>query len=522
MTLAGQVLHLVRRELRGIAPWLVLMGLVLIVAVVRSTESTVLGSAALPTSIVIMLCLALASAMRVMADSPARADAYWATQPIDARALAVAKLLACLCVTALCGVAMVITMHDWGYSLTTAVTSTVMTVAGMTVWSLGVAVVASACAQRALAWSVVGSLVLMTQLFGERLNFTAHLERGWVALATCTSLAVGAIALIAIYRRRPERSVHRVGAIALGGLLLVSSTIRPPSRSGMVASRTGAWSSFDSDSVTLQLSTVGQPECEGQWIFLPLDILSPAWARVELTRPRTTLILANGDSVALVNTDWMQSVGIWGSLVTPALFPHTLDDETSTGSRRVRRADIGFVLPAGQRDRVCGRVTRIDLRVQQRSATGVELMRVPLVVGAAGDAPGVRVRVREVGRAKALPTITAEIASLVSLHGRSDVDVEGIDFALWHQRSGTAIRLEYQGGDGLARAADLQGLSRMSRTQRIGVERSSKRLPTGLKTMENMQLVVVAPVWRPRKERRVTADVSLPLAVMQSSTAAHQ
>ena len=508
MTLARQLLHLVQRELRGIAPWLVLMGLVLIFAVVRSTESTVLGSAPLPTSIAIMLCLALASAMRVMADSPARADAYWATQPIDARALAVAKLLACLSVTALCGVAMVITMYDWGYSLTTAVTSAVMTVAGMTVWALGVAIIASACAQRALAWFVVGSLVIITQLFGERLIFTAHLERGWVALATCTSIAVGAIALIAIYRRRPERSVHRLGAIALGGLLLVSSTIRPPSRSGMVASRAGAWSSFDSDSVTLQLSTVGQPECEGQWIFLPLDILSPAWARVELTRPRTTLILANGDSVALVNTDWMQSVGIWGSLVTPSLFPHTLDDETSTGSRRVRRADIGFVLPAGQRDRVCGRVARIDLRVQQRSATGAELMRVPLAVGAAGNAPGVRVRVLDVERGKVRPTVTAEIASLVSVHGRFGVDVEGIDFALWNQRSGTAIRLDYQGGDGLARAADLQGLLRMSRTQRFGMERSSKGLPTEFKAMENMQLVVVAPVWRPRAERRVTADVS--------------
>jgi hypothetical protein len=519
MTLARQLLYLVRRELRGIAPWLVLMGLVLTVAVLRSTESTVLGGEALPTSIAIMLCLALASAVRVMADSPARADAYWATQPIDARALAMAKVLACLCVTALCGVAMVITMYDWGYSLTTALTSAVMTVAGMTVWLLGVAVVASVCARRAIAWFVVGSLVIITQLFGERLIFTAYLELGWVALATCTSLAVGAIALIAIYCRRPQRSVHRVGAIALGGLLLVSSTVRPPHHSGIAASRTTASSSFDSDGVMLQLSTVGQPECEGQWIFLPLDIMSPAWARVELTSPRTTLILANGDSVALVNTDWMQSVGIGGSLVSASLFPRTMDDEASTERYRVRRVDIGFMLPAAQRDQVCGHVARIDLLVQQRFATGAELIRVPLVSGAESNAPGLRVRLRDVEWEKALPVITAEVGSLISARHTSDVDVEGIDFALVNPRNGAVVRLDYQGRDRLARTFDLQGLVRLSYTQRLGVDRPTRQLRSAIPTWEQMQLVVVAPVWRPRADRRVTANVPPSLVARRDSPA---
>jgi hypothetical protein len=261
--------------------------------------------------------------------------------------------------------------------------------------------------------------------------------------------------------------------------------------------------------------------CEGELLVLPLDITSPAWARVELTRPVVTVKLADGDSLSLVNADWMQSVGAWGALVPPALYSRALDDEPTRDNRRVRRVEMGFLVPAGQRDRVCGRVTGVDLRVQQRAATGVELMRLPLVAGAMGEAPGVRLRVRDLSPGRGGPAITMEFASLVSARTAPSVDIEGSDFSLLNQRTGTVVRLENRDSEATVRAADLHSLSRMTRTQRLAVERVGRRgQAAGMMTTEPTQLIVVAPVWRPRTERRVTADVSRSLAIMQSSTTA--
>jgi len=516
MTLKRQVVYLLRRELRGGMPWIALMVLLAGGAVVQSTDFAPLGREPLPTATAVMLCLALASAVRISIDSPSRSDSFWAIQPIDARALAVAKLLANLCLTILCGVALLVIMLDWGYPLDSTIAASLMMVAAMTVWSLGSALIVAACGQRAFAWAAVGSVVTATLLLRERVTLAAHLGSGWVMLATLASLIAGAVMLVSMYRRRLGRRAQRIGALVTGALLLFVSTLRPVNHLDKPTS--GA---DDADSVYVELAMTGQPICEGELLVLPLDITSPAWARVELTRPEVTLKLADGDSLSLVNADWMQSVGAWGALVPPALYSRALDDEPTRDNRRVRRVEMGFLVPAGQRDRVCGRVTGVDLRVQQRAATGVELMRLPLVAGAMGEAPGVRLRVRDLSPGRGGPAITMEFASLVSAHTAPIVDIEGSDFSLLNQRTGTVVRLEYRDSEATVRAADLHSLSRMTRTQRLAVERVGRRgQAAGMMTTEPTQLIVVAPVWRPRTERRVTADVSRSLAIMQSSTTA--
>jgi hypothetical protein len=518
MTLARQVVYLLRRELRGSMLWMALLVLLVAVAVMQTTGFASLGGEALPTATAVMLCLALASAVRVSIDSPTRSDSFWAVQPIDARALGVAKLLANLCLAALCGVALLVIMLKWGYPFASAIAASLMVVAAMTVWSLGSALIAAACGQRAVAWSAVGSLVIATLLYRERVTLTADLGSGWVILATLASLISGGVVLVSMYRHRPRRGAQRIGALVTGALLLVVSTLRPSNHSDKRTPSTA-----DADSVHIRLATAGLLMCEGELLVLPLDITSPAWARVELTRPVVTLKLADGDSLSLVNADWMQSVGAWGALVPPALYSRAVDDEPTGDNRRVRRVDMGFLVPAGQRDRVCGRVTGVDLRVQQRAATGVELMRMPLVAGAMGEAPGVRLRVRDLSPGRGGPAISMEFASLVSAYTAPSIDIEGSDFSLLNQRTGTVVRLEYRDSEAIVRADDLHGLSRMSRTQRLAVERAGRPgQAAGMVTTEPTQLIVVAPVWRPRTERRVTGDVSRSLAIMQSSTTAHQ
>ncbi len=170
---------------------------------------------------------------------------------------------------------------------------------------------------------------------------------------------------------------------------------------------------------------------------------------------------------------------------------------------------------------VCGRIARIALRLEVRSATGVEVMRLPLRSGATEAAPGIRSRIIDAGRPDSAPAITVELSSLASLHGAGERDVEGLEFALVDPQSGAVVRLDNQAVDGWMRTSDLMGLSRVWGSQRLVLDRPSLRTANALKTWyRDAHIVVTAPVWRSRAQRIITVAVAPSLAVKPMPSAA--
>lgn len=516
MTFARQVLYLLTRDIARLTPWLLLFGVVLVFAVGRAVELRLIASATLPTYVAVILCLAFASAVPVLADSPTRDDAFWATQPIDARALALAKLLSALLLIAMHGVALILVMNAWSYPVRSAGIVAGTSLTALSAWALGVAVIAAACARQAVAGLVIGSLITLVLTVGGSALLASRLAPLAWGLVALVLIAVGAITFVGMYRRRPTDRVSRAAAMVVGAVLLVFSALTPP-----VISLTAATAYGQADGVTLRVPLVGQPECDRGVIIIPFEVSSPSWARVDLTKPQASLALTDGRTVELANSDWRQAAGVWGPLVAPALFRGVVDDEQHASDRRTRRADIAFVLPDRSRDMVCGRIARIALRLEVRSATGVEVMRLPLRSGATEAAPGIRSRIIDAGRPDSAPAITVELSSLASLHGAGERDVEGLEFALVDPQSGAVVRLDNQAVDGWMRTSDLMGLSRVWGSQRLVLDRPSLRTANALKTWyRDAHIVVTAPVWRSRAQRIITVAVAPSLAVKPMPSAA--
>lgn len=507
-----QVWHIVRRDLMRAAPWLALTAIVLAVATARAVESPLLVSVTLPTQGVFLLCVAVISALVVVVDSPVRANEFWTTQPIDARAIALAKCIGALVPVIMCAVAVCCVLHEWGYSVETGSGLLAVAVSTLAIWAMGVSVVAAVCARRAVAWFAVGIAVAAGLLVGQPAVPSAEVgEAGW-GVGTLASFMAGTLTLAWLYRHRPSEPGKRSAALIVGVLLVAFSSLSVSIASQSALARTPV----HAPSVALHMPLTAQPECDARWLVIPLEVSSSPWAKVDLTRPAVKITLSGGDSLTLENPEWMQSAGLWGPLVSPTRYGRVVHDEPVSGQRRVRRVDIAFAIPDGQQYQICGHVARIALRLDVRSAIGEEVMQLPLVAGAVASAPGLRVRVVDLGRQNALPKISLALSSLSSRVGVTGSDVAGLEFALAKADGGAVFRLENRGSDGWVHTADLPGLYRSSGAQQLvldGHARLDDWSPLGSNTL---QVVVTAPVWGARAAHTIAADV--PAALTATTT----
>lgn len=507
MKFRRQVWHLVRRDLVRAAPWLALTAVVLVIATARAIESSEIASATLPTHSVFLLCVTVISALIVVVDSPVRADAFWATQPIDARAIAVAKCIGALVPVIMCSGVVCFVLHEWGYSVETGGVLLAVAVSTLAIWGIGVAVVAAVCARRTVAWFAVGSAATVGLLFGQAALPSAEVGGAGWGLGTLASVAAGTFTLAGLYRRRPPELWKRSAALLVGVLLVTLSALNV----SVASSSAAATTPIHAPSVALRVPLTAQPECDARWLVIPLEVSSSPWAKVDLTKPTVKIALSSGDSVTLENREWMQSAGLWGPLVSPTRFGRVVHDEPVAGQRRVRRVDIAFDIPDGQQHRICGHVARIALRLDVRSAVGEEVMQLPLVAGAFASAPGLRARVVNVGRRNVPPKITLALSSLSGRVGATGADVAGLEFALSKSDGGAVFRLENRAGDGWVRTADLAGLSRTSGVQHLVLEGGARLDDWITPQSDTLQVVVTAPVWGARAVRTVSAVVAAPM-----------
>jgi hypothetical protein len=514
MTFRRQVWHLVRRDLVRAAPWLALTAAVLVIATARAIESSLIPATTLPTHSVFLLCVSVISALIVVADSPVRTDAFWATQPIDARAIAIAKCIGALVPVIMCAGAVCFVLHEWGYSVGTASDLLAVTVSTLAIWAFGVAVVAAICARRTVAWFAVGSAATVGLLFGQAAVPSAEVGGAGWGLGTLASVAAGTLTLAWLYRRRPTEPWKRSAALLVGVLLVTLSALNV----SVASSSAAATTPIHAPSVALRVPLTAQPECDARWLVIPLEVSSSPWAKVDLTTPTVRITLDSGDSLSLQSPEWMQSAGLWGPLVSPARIGRLVNDEPLVGARRVRRVDIAFDIPAGQQHRICGHVQRVALELYVRTAVGEERMRLPLVAGAVASAPGLRARVVDVGHRNIPQKITVGLSSLGGRSGEKDADVTGLDFALVAREGGAVFRLNNRSTDGWMRTADLPGLSRTSGFQQLALEGRAKLDNWSTPRANTLQVVVTAPVWGARAARTVSAVVLSPVTALPTRT----
>lgn len=509
MTFRRQVWHIVRRDLVRAAPWLALTAVVLVIATARAIESSLIPTTTLPTHSVFLLCVTAITALIVVADSPMRADAFWATQPIDARAIALAKCIGALVPVTICAGAVCFILHEWGYSVETGSVLLAVAVSTLAIWGVGVAVVATVCARRTVAWFAVGSAAMVGLLFGQAAVQSAEVSGAGWGLGTLASFAAGTLTLVWLYRRRPTEPWKRNAALLVGVLLVTLSALNV----SIASSSAAATTPIHAASVDLRVPLMAQPECDARWLVIPLEVSSSPWAKVDLTTPTVLITLDSGDSLSLKSPDWMQSAGLWGALVSPAHIGRLVDDEPLVGDRRVRRVDIAFDVPDGQQHRICGHVHRVALGLSVRTAVGAERMRLPLVAGATASAPGLRARIVNVGRRNVPPKISLALSSLRGRLGATDSDVAGLEFAISKSNGGEVFRLENRASDGGVRTSDLPGLYRTRGVQQLVLEGGARLDDWTTPRADTPQVVLTAPVWGTRAVRTVSAVVPAPKTV---------
>jgi hypothetical protein len=387
-------------------------------------------------------------------------------------------------------------------------------VSTLTIWAIGIAVVAAICTSRTVAWFAVGVAALVGVIFGDGSLPSSGLGGAGWGLGMLTTITAGGLTLAWLYRRRPTSAWARGAALLIGVILLSSSALIE----AIASSDAPAVTRIHAPSVVLRVPLTTQPECDARWLVIPLEVSSSPWAKVDLTTPTVRIALDSGDSLSLYNPEWMQSAGLWGPLVSPARIGRVVDDEPLVGDRRVRRVDVAFDIPAGQQHRICGHVQRVALGLYVRTAVGEERMQLPLVAGAVASAPGLRARVVDVGRRNGPQKITVGLSSLVGRSGETDADVAGLEFALVAREGGAVFRLENRASDGWMRTADLPGLSRTSGVQHLAWEGRAKLGNWSTPHVNTLQVVVTAPVWGARAARTVSAVVPSPVTASTTRT----
>lgn len=492
MTWFQQVRHVFVRDLRRSAVVLSVYVALLGIAVARAVEwPGAIHSFQQPMVLFVGLSAAVIIARVVLADSPTRITAFWALQPLQSSAVATAKLLYVLVLLVLCAAAVVLALTSWDLPAL-AIDSAAIRVFPVTLLLLGTALIASACVSR-IAVGIVAAgvfgLVLVMEL-GLDVSQAPVAASGWWTFTLL--LTFGLIVLIIRgYRARPSSRLGR-GVLLSGGLVSVLfPTFTIPATAPAPSAVPHALR--DTAGVSIHVPIMHQPECARGRLTVPLDIVSPKWWRVDLALPSVTLQMADGSSVLAASNHWQAGVGVWGPMLPAKLQRGSINFPDSTGTVRTRRTGIVFMVPDG----VCGHIASLTLRLRARTASGAEVIRVPLTGTTRARAPGYRVRVLDAQIDAERFMITARSSMLGSAAGGSGDLLGALEFALYHPARNEVVRLKTRGAEESVWAYDLPGLRYTAATQRLERYDEDVALPHAWATWrDSAVLVVTAPVWR--------------------------
>lgn len=498
MSHVDQVWSLFTRDLKRIRLLMLAHVICLALAIAMSTEVVRTGSSwMLPCSMVIICSLVVVSAFTVLNDNPVRDDAFWSTQPISGVQLAVAKLLVLFVLVLLTGVALLIAASTWGYSLSQTAGAIAYISALLAAVTVGVAVVAASGARDFVSWPLVGGVMLAVWFAKWQQSEAFAIGRNWwIATAVLLSVA-GALFVLRQYRLRSFSSTSRNACLLLGSVMIALAMLTTPTPHSPAPNTSAS-------DIALSIPLAGQPSCDRRRIIVPFSISSQPWERVELMHPKLSVSLITGGAVQLENAEWMQVAGLWGPIIAPALLSSVHDDDgAAAGERRIRRADIVFNIPAQTGASICNNVSRLDLRVQMRTATGEELLRVPLEVGTTKTTSGIRTRVSELTNDRGRVSVAL---SSMRADAMPQTDPQSMEYALRDTKSGTVTRLVNHSPEEWRTTTDLPGT-----TRGFGVHRL-EAWTTGFARAgafpEHAELILIAPRWTNFTIREVSFAVT--------------
>lgn len=493
MTWLQQVRHVFVRDLQRTIGALVLYVALLCVAVARAVEwSDGMHSFQQPMVLFVGLSAAVIIARVVLADSPTHVTAFWAMQPLQSSAVATSKLFYVLLLLMLCAGAVVLTLTSWDLQALAIDSATIGVFPVTMLLLLGTILIASACVSGTAVGIVaagVFGLLLVVQV-GLGVSQAPVPGSAWWTLALLLTLGL-LVLIIRGYGARPSSRLGRGVLLSCGVLSVLFTAFSKPASEPLM--RTMPHAAGATSGVSIQVPIMHQPECARGRLVVPVEIGSPSSWRVDMATPSVTLLLTDGASVHAVNRQWQAGVGVWGPMLPAGLQPRNVIAADSTGTRRTRRTGIVFLVPDG----VCGRIATLTLRVRARTASGTEVLRVPLTGQARATSPGYRVHVLDAQMDAERFMITARSSLLGSADRNSDAAMGALDFALYNPSLNEVVLLKGSGAEDAFRAYDLPGLGYMAATQRLKRYDAEAALPHAWATWrDSAVLLVTAPVWR--------------------------
>lgn len=448
MTPIAQVLHVARKDLRE-SSWPIAV-YVALVAMAGIHAAGLWPSARLLEISMFLVVISgmVLVAMLIQSDSPGRANAFWATRPLQPAAVLMAKLLiATVVVLGLAVAAQAVALSSFdihGMALARRLPTAAIAYAR---W-LFVAMVLAALTQdlKAFVVALVVLPLLMTNVVpsavwkwlfansgstdaaGSKATGSAPLLVAWIGIAGCVAL------LFWFYHRHDRGRLARLaGAVAAAFAVLVAlgAPSIPPAEAGPgVASRVGMEISMpphaiDSADIRLDVRATGVPP--GQRVTL-----REASADVELSDGSSLSVLANPAIVELGFVRPTIANSVWLTANRDSIF----------GSRLFLRPD------SAQRLKLARGVKRIVVTGRVWAAQSRLAGSLPLAAGASLTSPGKRVTMQSWSHTGGHAEVQLVVLNL-PVPGTRGLAIAGaaspVEYALVNENRGGAAQLEARG-----------------------------------------------------------------------------
>jgi hypothetical protein len=416
MTMFAQVRHLMAKDIREARWMLAVYAAVVAVATVQAAgmEQTTFafGFAGM---LVVMVGMVVVASL-VQADSPARADAFWAVRPIDPAAVVVAKLGEAAAIVA--GVALVgqlVAFVALDVPRMEMPLLLVQSAVAYAVWLLLAMVVAALTRDLKSAFVAFAvallALIVVTAVLPARI--TNGVTNGAMLAALTTIPLLAAVALLTVlYRvRDPRPSVRFGGAIAVAAIWYAS-----PSAPPHVADEPPAMAA-DQPALNLEVHDLDKI-AERQQIWLTIDApTTPDTIRLSVVNPVVVLRLVNGDSIRLGLAPQ--------SAVARLPMPPVVRGVRwlSGGSVPRERVPLNVQLRGALRDSVAGGIASVTLEGRAVLLAPRTVGDLPLAEGASMTRSGLRVRLETWTHGHGDVSMTAHA---VSIGEASYVGVSGV------------------------------------------------------------------------------------------------
>jgi hypothetical protein len=392
MNVFAQVGHLMAKDIREMRWMLAVYAVVVAVATVQATSldqtTFAFGFAGI---LVVMVGMVLVASL-VQADSPARADAFWAVRPIDPTAVVVAKLgHAAAIVTGVALVGQLVAFMSLGVPRSELPLLLAESATAYAIWLLLAMVVAAltrdlksafvAFAVTILAFIVVTAVVpaRITAAIGSVVT-----NRATLALLTTIPLLAAVALLTVLYRvRDPRPRVRFGGAIVVAIIWYAAPSAPPPTARALDA--------MAAEQPVLDLTVHDLDKiAERQQIWLTLDApTTPDTLRLSVVNPVVVLRLVNGDTIRLA----LAPQSAVARLPMPPLARGIR--WLSGGSVPRERVPLTVQLRGALRDSVAGGIAGIRLDGRAVLLAPKIAADLPLAEGASITRSGMRIRMEK-------------------------------------------------------------------------------------------------------------------------------